>query len=246
MKPVTTSFLKRLFASASLLLLLITLAGSNASAQSIRVTALEDTIRHSEPNVTLGVWYHVENLTNDTLHLLFRSVRTSVPTGWGVSMCVGSACYPEFIDSVTYDILPRDLDSCALDLYVGPEVGLTATASITIQRIGTTELHSRTVVVTSVDAPEALLPTTTFLSNVYPNPFNSQSVLQMSLPNRGNIGLAVYDISGRRIAGTQINGTPGINTIPLQHLLQEQTSGNYFIQVTTPYGNRTHRVTYLR
>ena len=248
MKQVTTSFTKRLFVSVGLLLLLITFAGSSASAQSFTLTPHSDTLVSGERNTTIGLWMSVDNVTNDTLHLTYRTIWLTRPSpDWSISMCVGPSCYPEFIDSVDYDLPPMAHDSCALDFYVGA-TGDTAYAQMYIRRNGVHEVQTQIyrVIWAGTGVTTELLPDSPFLSKVYPNPFNSNSVLRVALPNRGNIAIALYDVMGRLLNTTSIAAVQGMNTVPLQTLLHEQTTGAYFLQVTTPYGKRTHRVTYLR
>ena len=48
-------------------------------------------------------------------------------------------------------------------------------------------------------APDASVPTEYYLSEAYPNPFNSRMIIKYGLPESGLVSIDLFDISGRLI-----------------------------------------------
>ncbi len=57
-------------------------------------------------------------------------------------------------------------------------------------------------------APGDVLPSVLAVTGVRPNPFNPRTTVSFDVPATGNVGLAVYDLSGRRVR-TLVSGTLG-------------------------------------
>ncbi len=68
--------------------------------------------------------------------------------------------------------------------------------------------------VASFTADEADMPVVFGIQSAYPNPFNSQMRIVYGLPEAARVDLAVYDLSGRRVADL-INGSQsaGMHTV---------------------------------
>ncbi len=55
------------------------------------------------------------------------------------------------------------------------------------------------IVVTGIVDEVISLPSTVYLGNNYPNPFNSSTTIQYTLPRREYVRLAIYNISGQLV-----------------------------------------------
>jgi hypothetical protein len=56
------------------------------------------------------------------------------------------------------------------------------------------------VVPTDVAEPESGAPPATCIRSIYPNPFNPSTVVAFDLAAKARVELAIYDVSGRRVA----------------------------------------------
>ncbi len=103
------------------------------------------------------------------------------------------------------------------------------------------------IVATDVNEHQyALLPGTVELKNNYPNPFNSQTTLQYSLPTSGNVSLSIFDASGREIASmNQGNQTAGDHSVSFK-ADAAMPSGQYFVRLQSGKAVRTMPMMYLK
>jgi photosystem II stability/assembly factor-like uncharacterized protein len=74
------------------------------------------------------------------------------------------------------------------------------------------------------------IPTEFLLSQNFPNPFNSSSVIRYSIPQRSNIVVKVYDILGNEIE-TLVNEEKTAGTFELTWNASNLPSGVYFYQI---------------
>ncbi|MDP8206029.1 MAG: T9SS type A sorting domain-containing protein [Candidatus Electryonea clarkiae] len=86
-----------------------------------------------------------------------------------------------------------------------------------------------------VDEPRASnkIPEKFEISNVYPNPFNSNVTISISLPARSDLKVTVFNIHGQQVAAIA-NGkySPGYH--PINFDASNFSSGIYFINATVP------------
>ena len=96
------------------------------------------------------------------------------------------------------------------------------------------------------DDPYIYIPDQFYVSNAYPNPFNSMTRLNLYLPGSSFIEADVYNILGEKIAklsgGYRNSGVYPLSWQPESDL----SSGVYFITVSSKSGVTTRRVTLLK
>lgn len=61
----------------------------------------------------------------------------------------------------------------------------------------------------SVFSPEGYPKTYKLITESYPNPFNSTTNVRFSLPGRGDLGITIFDLQGKRIEGATLNSVSG-------------------------------------
>lgn len=84
-----------------------------------------------------------------------------------------------------------------------------------------------------IEARNILHPPTYDLTSIYPNPFNHRTAIRYSVPNRGEVRVAAYDVSGRLVKELYRGDRyPGEYSI----LWQAPAAGVYLIQVETDGG----------
>jgi hypothetical protein len=93
-------------------------------------------------------------------------------------------------------------------------------------------------------------PTEMLLSQAWPNPFNSGTMVQVSLPSAAPVQAHVYDLQGRIVRTladvTLTAGTHRIHWDGRSNALTPVASGSYFLQLQTDNRVLTRRVTLVR
>jgi hypothetical protein len=86
--------------------------------------------------------------------------------------------------------------------------------------------------------------------SAYPNPFNPQTTVRYTLPSRGHVTLAVYDLRGEKVAtlvnrevaaGAYSETWRGVNDTGAP-----VSSGVYFAKLSTPAGERSYKMVLLK
>ncbi|MDK9698753.1 MAG: FG-GAP-like repeat-containing protein [bacterium] len=80
---------------------------------------------------------------------------------------------------------------------------------------------------------ETAIPTTTIITNAYPNPFNATTTIAYRVPASGNVAITVTDISGRVVADAVNRHAVSGTTYRWQFDAQELASGIYFYRITS-------------
>lgn len=88
------------------------------------------------------------------------------------------------------------------------------------------------------------------LSSPYPNPFHDRTTIELTLPERSDVRLTVYDVMGRQVA-TLADGAMGAGSHQVKwcgdgNRGQRLASGVYLIRLHTDSQARSRRVTLLR
>jgi len=92
---------------------------------------------------------------------------------------------------------------------------------------------------------ESIVPTTINISAPYPNPFNSQTVIQIHLDKNTHLQVDVYDVNGRFIRQlANENFQSGIHEIAF--INDGLSSGLYFIKIHNGAFHRTFKVLLLK
>ena len=80
-----------------------------------------------------------------------------------------------------------------------------------------------------------LIPTTTSLSNVYPNPFNPSTTIDYTLSVNSDVNLSIYDMQGRMVrslvSGNQDAGTYNVVWNGLNDNSEQSASGIYLVMM---------------
>jgi hypothetical protein len=88
------------------------------------------------------------------------------------------------------------------------------------------------------------------LVRTFPNPFNSETVIQFEVPRALPVKLTVYDILGRTVQTLDVNRpVAGLNTIQWSGKSSRGAavgSGVYFVRMTSPVVSTTHKLILLR
>lgn len=97
------------------------------------------------------------------------------------------------------------------------------------------------------DQNDGITPKAFVLNPVYPNPFNSQTVVPFSLDRNGTVRLALYAINGAKIAEL-VNGqmSAGSHRINLDANRYGLASGIYYLKLTQDGRTNTQKMLFIR
>jgi hypothetical protein len=143
---------------------------------------------------------------------------------------------PEFYIRSYHELEPLPEFSLYTDtITVDPSIGsVTVEAYVTGYRWSESEMAAEIVESTSsvVEAPG--LPDKFALNAVYPNPFNPETTVSVSLPSASDLTVEVFDILGRRVAvlAGGLRQPAGITKLAFDG--SSLASGLYFIRATVP------------
>ncbi len=93
------------------------------------------------------------------------------------------------------------------------------------------------------------LPTTVFLDDPYPNPFNSSISIPFSLPNQATVEFTLFDILGREVYQSTQQYSSGSHTKVLNSesdFVSNVASGIYFVQMKSASARLTKKIMLLR
>ncbi|MEE9554608.1 MAG: T9SS type A sorting domain-containing protein, partial [candidate division Zixibacteria bacterium] len=98
---------------------------------------------------------------------------------------------------------------------------------------------------TAIQDTDELGPRSTSLSANYPNPFNSSTTIEYSLPEPGEVTIEIFDLLGRRVE-TLIDTKQDAGIYRVTWDAEEQASGVYFYRIKTGDYTDTRRMVLLK
>ncbi|MCB9367245.1 MAG: T9SS type A sorting domain-containing protein [Calditrichaeota bacterium] len=96
----------------------------------------------------------------------------------------------------------------------------------------------------TVDADDAVLPVSFKVGSAYPNPFNNNVRIALSVANGNTIDARIFDISGREVA-TLVSGRLNAGEHNLEWNAAGNAAGLYFLQVRGAQATQTQKLIYL-
>ena len=97
----------------------------------------------------------------------------------------------------------------------------------------------------SVESGESDIPKDWAIDSIWPNPFNSTTQINYSVPISGNIEFSIFDQNGRFIQSL-VNGNHQPGRYNVSFSADNLSTGIYFIQMHTPTGNRTGKLMLIK
>lgn len=98
---------------------------------------------------------------------------------------------------------------------------------------------------TSADPVHEGVPTVYALNQNFPNPFNPETVIPFSLPERADVKLTVFDLTGREVV-TLVNGPLSAGYHSATFNGAELSSGVYFYRLETPNFVSTRKLVLMK
>jgi len=95
--------------------------------------------------------------------------------------------------------------------------------------------------VVGVENISSIVPENFLLIRNYPNPFNSQTKIKITIPEKSNVNLNIYDINGRLVEKIA-KGNYSKGTYTFSFNADNLSSGVYFIQLKTDSEIKVHKI----
>ena len=172
---------------------------------------------------------------------------------WSSSICVGSLCYSEWVDSVSVSIESGDTTSLGVLVWTNGDgedaIQLEFFDNSSPNNIITFNLGISSDVNISIDN-EYILPEKSYVLKAYPNPFNPVINLELNIKVQEYLKLDIYDIRGGHIK-TLFNGyaSGGVNNKlwdAKNKLGQTVPGGIYLCVMKTQYSTTNQKIIYVK
>ena len=183
-----------------------------------------------------GVIYN--NSSNAISIAIVRRVN-NLSEGWSSSICIGSVCYNQLVDSVSTVINVSDSTLCGVLAWANGSGSVEVQIDLfEIDNPNENEIVHINFNINNVGIDDNLL----FKENVdliscYPNPFNPMTTLKYKIHNLHNIDIVIKDIRGCNVrnllSNHQANGTHQIQWDGKNNNGQKVSSGVYFFYITS-------------
>jgi hypothetical protein len=198
-----------------------------------------------------------KNTSSSTQNFKFIRVLNNIPSGWESSICVGTSCFPSFLDTVPPfggDPIPLSAgqtDTLVLDvLGLTPGIGMIvlkacilSNPSVFIADTFRVQLQYHVGIKPIAGTVESFE-----LSQNYPNPFNPSTIINFSLPRNEVVTLKVYNILGREVAVLLQNEklNAGGYSVDFNADNYKLSSGLYFYRIETESGILTKKMIFSK
>jgi hypothetical protein len=180
------------------------------------------------------------NTSENVLTLYIARTLNELPPNWQSSLCL-AFCAAPFVDTIetTSEWGSSPLasgDTAFIELHVSAYVN-SGTGNLRIE-VGNVENTSDTISydLTASAAEATGIEQTNKLDKFglfqnYPNPFNPTTTIVYNIPQRSNVSLKVYDLTGREIA-TLVQEVQEAGSHSVNFNAEKLSSGVYFYKIT--------------
>ena len=193
------------------------------------------------------------NISSDPIQIsILRRVNVD-QEDWSSSICIGSLCYSEWVDSVAVSIESGDTASLGVLVWTNGEgedvIELDLFDISSSNDIITFNLGISSEVNVGIDN-DSIIPEKSLMLKAYPNPFNPMINLELDIKIKEYLKLDIYDIRGRHINMLFIGYAPrGISNIiwDAKSKYGETVSGGiYFCVIKTKNSSINQKIIYVK
>lgn len=208
-----------------------------SSAQDIEVVLGDTTVYGSPGVLELVLYMDIINISSTNQTVFLVRTENNLPADWTTSLCFGVNCYPPMVDSVstTDPVLPGDTIEASVHFY--PDLTTPGTGNVQVQ-IGTEHnpaLRTTVNLLASTEPSavneEEFNPYSFKLMQNYPNPFNPTTLISYTIPQRSEVNIKVYNITGQEVADL-VNEVKDPGTYKAEFDAGNLSSGIYFYKIT--------------
>lgn len=197
-----------------------------------------DTLANGTVGINELVLYaYVKNISQVDQTIFLVRTENEIPANWTSALCFDINCYPPNIDSVTTTEIISPGDSIEVSVHFYPDLTVPGTGHVQIQLgsmnhpdVRTIINETATTVATAVTGNSNVIRKFALKQN-YPNPFNPSTSISFTIPERSNVTLKVYNITGKEIK-TLINEEKEAGIYNINFDGEKLSSGIYFYEIT--------------
>jgi len=227
--------MKNIFIVSLFLLAAIPFIGVNA--QDIEVIR-GDSVVYGEPGISELVLYaHVVNISSVDQSIFLVRTQNVVLENWSTALCFDINCYPPNTDSVvtTEAIHPNDTIEVSVHFYPDAAIPGTGHAQIQLGTMHNSSLRT-TINLTASTEPVSVVEENNQVKDFkvfqnYPNPFNPSTTISFAIPQRSNVNVKVYNITGKEVASL-VNEVREPGQYSVNFNAEKLSSGVYFYKIT--------------
>ena len=172
---------------------------------------------------------------------------------WTSSICIGSICYSDFMDSVSVELGPGDSTVCGVLIWTNGE----GVGTIQIDLFDLAHVNDHVIVdlniflgeTASSSSGDQLFEDFSLLPS-YPNPFNSSTNISYIIHKKSDVSIDIYNLKGNSIKQIfnrdVLPGHRNIRWDATDQLNRPIPSGLYFYKALASGKNHFGRMLYLK
>ena len=203
---------------------------------------------------SVGVFYgSIINTSSENINIRLLRSENVTNLGWTSSICIGSLCYSNWVDSVNVNIVNGDSADFSIYVWTNGEGNDSLSFSFfDLNHLSETvdlNIFIATQPLVSVFVDENKSSGSDFLK-VYPNPFNSSLKIQYSLDKTSLISVNIYDLKGRLVSsifkGYRGSGENYISWNPTKGNNVIKSSGFFICRIDIDGTFKSKKILYLK
>ncbi len=151
----------------------------------------------------------VTNISSSPLTMAFVRKENTLPGPWSSSLCF-DVCFAPFVDSIattpaygSSPLAPSQSREFSVHVFTPSVAGTASIRVLAKDALNPSDSLTVSFVAIASTTSAGFLPETPFqyrLEQNYPNPWNPNTTISYTLPERGSVLLTLHDILGRRVA----------------------------------------------
>ena len=195
----------------------------------------------------------IHNISSGTITIAVVRRVNSLPEGWTSSVCLGSICYIETVDSAAVQLDAGDSTACGILAWTNG-VG-TGTVQLDLFDLDNIDEHILIDLIiyagiTVGPITKRALPEHFELYDCFPNPFNPTTTLRYALSEDGPVRITIYDMMGR-VVKTLMNTqqTAGYRSVKwdaTNDAYETVSAGSYLYAIQAGENRRTNKMVLLK
>ena len=191
------------FARLAFFILMVNLFSNDLKSQDLTfdVNYASDEVLVGEDSV--GVFYgSIINTSSENINIRILRAENVTNTGWTSSICIGSLCYSNWVDSVNVNIVSGDSADFSIYVWTNGQ----GESSIELEIFDIASPNENMILNLSYYTNETVYiahednyQTNNYSLKAYPNPFNSFVVFELVLEYDSFVTFNIYDLNGKHV-----------------------------------------------
>jgi len=196
----------------------------------------------------------IYNISSSTVTIAVVRRVNALAEGWTSSICVGTTCYNESIDSVAVELSAGDSTACGVLIWIN---GVEGTGTVQIDLFDLQNIDEHIIVDLNIYTDStvgidinSVFPKQIVLYPAFPNPFNPVTILRYNLPKDGLVNITIHDMMGRIVRtlenSKQAAGFKSIQWNATNDAGQTVSAGLYLFSINSRDFRQTKKIIFLK